>query len=181
MLSARLYESLLQDIEAEFEARKRNLENDRRKAIEALNEAWPKMGGSEEDLKLLEMEAAIPSPVEEPPAEETTADEPRETAPARNGDSSEAGRTINMAIIREEVRKALLDTDTDIITQTDLKDRILKKYPDAKIASVAPSISRCLSQMTDRGELELVERGTASKPHKYRKTRRAAEVGLLEP
>lgn len=176
MLSASLYITLRQDIEAEFEARKRTLDEERRKAIEALNEAWPKMGGSESDLTNVVTEAASFSPVE-PQADERT----REVTSKRNGSPSE--RTVPSSVIREEVREALSDTETDIITQTDIKKRVLEKYPDAKIGSLRPAISRSLSQLTEQGELELVGRGvTRNEPHRYRKVmkERTAPIEGLE-
>ena len=176
MLRADLYQSLLQKVdaeihaefEAEYDALKRRFADQHRKAIEALNEAWPKMGGSEEDLISPTAEAPIPSTVEEQPDNQR-----RETAPTRNG-SSPGRTTIPTKVIREEVRSALQDADIEIITQSYLKDRILQKYPDAKITSLAPAISRTLSQFTAQGKLELIEKGVAGAPHKYR--RRAVDV-----
>ncbi len=179
MLSVDLYKSLLRDIETEFEVRKKDLENSRRQAIEALNEAWPKMGGSKEDLKSFEVEAVASTPVERPPVKERTEDQPQAVESERNGASSD--RAIPMTVIGEEVDKAISDDDANEITQTALKERILKKYPDAKVASLAASISRRLSQLTEQGRLELVERGTASRPHKYRVKRNSPERNLLGP
>jgi len=186
MLSTDLYKSLLRDIEAEFEARQRDLESERRRAIEALNEAWPKMGGSERDLVSTAVDVAVAeavsSTVEESPIEEGAHDQPQEPGedlPARNGASS--GRTIHMTLIREEVLRALSDTEADVITQPEIKERVLDKYPDANVARAASGISRALTQLTKRGELELVERGTARAPHKYRKTNKEKEVDLLGP
>lgn len=172
MLKADLYRSLLGSINTEFDAEleafTKGLESRRRKAIEALNEAWPKMGGSEEDLVLSVAEVADSSPVKH------KADGQRqEVAPTRNGSSPK--RTIPTATIREEVQNALLGAEGEIITQGYLRERILRKYPDAKVGSLAPAISRTLSQLTERGELELVERGVAGAPHKYRKKRGQAE------
>jgi hypothetical protein len=174
VLRGELYKSLLRNIEAEFEARQRDLESERRKAIEALNEAWPKMGGSEQDLIPVGVAATVSSPVEEREGDQWQ--EAGEAAPTRNGASP--GRTIHMSVIREEVLKALSESDSDIVTQPELKERIMDKYPDADVARVASAISRCLTQLTKRGDLELVEKGRARAPHKYRKTKRE-EVGHL--
>lgn len=179
VLSADLYKSLLRDIEAEFEVRRKDLESNHRKAIEALNEAWPKMGGSKNDLESLEVETTTSTSVERSPATERAEDQPQAVEPERNGAPS--GRTIHMTVIGEEVDNAISDGNADEITQTDLKERILKKYPDAKVASLAASISRRLSQLTEQGRLELVEKGTASRPHKYRVKRNPPERNLLGP
>ncbi len=186
MLRADRYKSFVRDIDAdigaefdaECDALKRKFADQRRKAIEALNEAWPKMGGSEEDLISPTAELPFVSAVERQPD-----DQRRESGRARNGASR--GRTVPMMVVRQEVRNALQDTKIEIITQSYLKDRLLQKYPDAKIGSLAPALSRTLSQLTEHGELELVEKGVAGAPHKYRKRAdRAAdstEESLLGP
>lgn len=181
-----LYKSWLQKLEAEIEDRRKDLENDRREAIEALNEAWLKMGGSEQDLVSIaaddEVEDVASSSVKAPPAQKGAHNQLRETGenvPARNGTSE--GSTIHMKTIRREVLAALSDMESDIITQTEIKARLLDKYPDANVARAAAAISRALTQLTERGELELVERGIAREPHKYRKTDRETEVDLLGP
>lgn len=182
MFRANLYKSWLQDIETESEARRKDLENDRRKAIEALNEAWLKMGGSERDLVSISAEDAASTVDEAPPTQEGTHNQLRETveaAPTRNGTSS--GRTIHMTTIRKEVLGALSDMEADVITQPEIKDRVLDKYPDANAARAASAISRALTQLTERGELELIQRGTARAPHKYRKVNKETGAGLLGP
>lgn len=176
MLRADLYQSLRSNVdtdiraefEGEYEALRKRFADKHRKAIEALNEAWPRMGGSEEDLIPPTAEAPFPFAVEGQPNSQR-----QETTAPRNG-SSPGRATIPTKIIREEVRSALQDTEVEIITQSYLKDRILQKYPDAKITSLAPAISRTLSQLTELRVLELVEKGVAGAPHKYR--RRAVDV-----
>jgi hypothetical protein len=167
-LSVTLYEKLRRDIDAEFEARKRELESQRREAVKALNEAWPKMGGSTEDLLSFEMETTISA--------RSTSDKPNvygDAAPVVNGSYS---RTVPMKDVRHEVDAVILDERMDIITQTEIKDRILEKYPDAKVPSIRSAISHFLSAMTKNGDLELIEKGTGGSPNKYRKTRRSADL-----
>lgn len=159
-LAPELYKSLRQNIETDFDDQERELEARRRKAIEVLNEAWPKMGGSEEDLRTLaaELEASTQSPVSSSLGE---------TAVQFNGSM---GRTIPMKEIQKEVQSFLAETDIHaIVTQTEIKDRIVEKYPDAKIPSVRSAISHFLSDLVEQGELKLVEKGKAGKPNKYRK------------
>jgi hypothetical protein len=172
-LSVQLYESLRRDIEAEFEARKRELDDQRREAIRVLNEAWPKMGGSAEDLLSFKMEKTILA-------------RPAAPKPSAFGDgASEAdgssGRTVSMKAVRQEVDAVMLDERTDIITQTEIKDRILEKYPDAKVPSIRSAISHFLSALTKSGDLELIEKGSGGSPNRYRKTRRSTEALDLAP
>jgi hypothetical protein len=166
MLRVRYYKSWRQDIEAEFEARRRELEDERLKAIKALNEAWLKMGGAEEDLTAPTVEVKDSSP------EEVTADAPQEGAPTLNGSP---GRAVPMDVIREEIQSVLSDPVTESITQPEVKDRVLKRYPDAKIANIRTAISRLFKQQVEQGELELIEKGLAGAPNKYRKVTQQVE------
>lgn len=172
-LSVTLYEKLRRDIEADFEARKRELEGQRREAIKALNEAWPKMGGSKEDLLSFEMETTIAArPVSSKPNAYGDA------APAANGSS---GRTVSMKAVRQEIDDVMSDEQIDIVTQSEIKERILKKYPDAKVPSIRSAISHFLGDLTKGGTLELVEKGKAGTPNRYRKTGKTVEANLLGP
>jgi hypothetical protein len=167
-LGPNLYKSIRQKIDADFDVEQSELDARRRKAIEALNEAWPKMGGSEEDLKTLSTEAfgrkgsAVVSS--------------REPVPQSNGS---AGRTVPMKAIGVEVENFLDEVGTGMITQTEIKDRVLSKYPDAKMPSVRSAISHFLSDLTKQGKLELVEKGKAGSPHKYRK-RNVRELDMFD-
>ncbi len=173
-LSPKLYKSLRQNIEAEFEARIRELENQRREAVKALNEAWPKMGGSAEDLSSFDIETKIPSAA----IENEGSDTPRGTVDAENGLPSQI---VSMTAIRQEVDNVLSDDRVDIVTQSEIKERILQKYPRAKIPSVRSAISHFLGDLTTRGDLELIEKGRAGSPNKYRKTGKSTEANLLGP
>jgi hypothetical protein len=170
-LSVELYKALRQNIEAEFEARIRELEVQRREAITALNEAWPKMGGSEEDLASFEIDTTLPPAVEGSRVN-------METAPAANGSSS---RTVPMKVVRQEVNDVMSDERIHIVTQSEIKERILKKYPNSKVPSVRSAISHFLKDLTEGGALELIEKGQAGAPNKYRKTGRTTEASVLGP
>lgn len=185
-LRVQLYQSLRQDIDSELDAEfdtelealkkelEKKFEDKRRKAIEALNEAWPKMGGSEKDLALFTTEA------QEPFITETTRTDAEEIEPTSNGSS--VGRTIPMVTLREEAWKVLQDPEIDIVTQPDIRERILDKYPDAKVQSVRSVISMYLNTLAKQGDIELVEQGKAGSASKYRaKKRNEEEVGLLGP
>jgi hypothetical protein len=177
-LNRNLLESFLQDIDADFQAQldarmekvRKELEVNRRKAIEALYKAWPQMGGSKKDLDLLAAE--IDTPLED------------STLKARkNGQSRHTqGRTVPMDAIRRHVQEALAQTeDNGFLTQSQIKDKVLSEYPDGKVPSVRSGISRILGGYLERGELELEEEGKAGAPNRYRKTGRTAEANLLEP
>jgi len=85
-----------------------------------------------------------------------------------------------MDVIRREIQEVLANTEPNgEVTQTEIKDRILSEYPDAKIPSVRSAISRILSSHLKQGELELMEEGKAGTPNRYRKKR--TEGSLLEP
>lgn len=162
-LSGELYRSLRQDIEADFEARRRELEDQRLRAIEALNEAWPKMGGSETDLTALATEVGDS-------LDKKTAVRVYQESPSISNSSS--SRTVPMNAIRDEIESVLSNSETDIVTQSELKDRILRKYPNGKVPSIRAGVSRILSKRLEHGELELIEEGKAGMPNRYRKTRR---------
>jgi len=174
-----LLESFLRDIDTDFEAQlderlevvKKELEVNRRKAIEALYKAWPQMGGSEKDLDVLAAELKTPS-------DDSTF---RLRRNGRRFKGSQGGqRTIPMAVIRQEVQEVVAQTEYNgIVTQTEIKDRILSKYPDAKVPSVRSAISRLLSGYLERGDLSLEEEGKSGSANKYRKKR--TERNQLEP
>jgi hypothetical protein len=81
--------------------------------------------------------------------------------------------------VRRVVQEAIANIEYNAeITQTDIKDRILSEYPDAKVPSVRSSISRILSSYLEHGGLELIEEGKAGSPNRYRKKR--TEENLLD-
>ena len=175
-----LLENFLRDINADFEAQlnermeevRKELELSRRKAIEALYDTWPRMGGSRDDLDVLK-------------AELDRGTGSLAISGQKNGRQSgqaQGGITIPMRVIQEEIQQVLAEADSaDLITQSQIKDRILEKYPDAKLPSVRTAISHYLSDLTKRGGLELVEKGKAGTPHKYRKSNvRMKELGMFD-
>jgi hypothetical protein len=173
-----LLESFLRDINNDFQAQldarmeeiRKELEVERRKAIEGLYNVWPQMGGAKKDLDVLEAELEMPV--------SDTSLEARKNG--RQSKGSQGERTIPMNVIRQEIQEVLANTEYNgEVTQTEIKDRILSEYPDAKVPSVRSAISRLLSGYVERGELELLEKGKAGAPNKYRKKR--TEGNLLEP
>lgn len=64
----------------------------------------------------------------------------------------------------------MADPSVELVTQTEVKDRLLREYPDAKVPSVRSAITNELYALRDEGQLELAEEGRAGTPNKYRKT-----------
>ncbi len=77
------------------------------------------------------------------------------------------------------------DANVEIVTQTEIKNNLLREYPDAKLPSVRSAIANELLALREQGYIELVEEGRAGQPNKYRKVGRAmeasTEANLLEP
>ena len=176
-LKRELLESFLRDINVEFQAQldtrveeiKKEIEVERRKAIESLYKVWPQMGGAKKDLDVLAAELDVPA--------SDTSLEARKNG--RRPKPAQGQRTIPMDLIRREIQGVLANAEyKDVVTQTEIKDRILSEHPDAKVPSVRSAISRILSGYLKRGELELVEEGKAGSPNRYRKKR--TEGNLLE-
>jgi hypothetical protein len=173
-----LLESFLRDINVDFQAQfdarveeiKKELDVERRKAIKSLYDVWPQMGGAKKDLDVLAAELELPA--------SDTSFEARKNGRQRKG--AQGQRTIPMDVIRREVQEVIATTGyNDVITQTEVKDRILAQYPDAKIPSVRSAISRVLSGYLERGGLELIEEGKAGSPNVYRRGK--MEGNLLDP
>lgn len=164
------YKSVRRKIEAGFETRLKRLEVERRRAIETLNEAWPKMGGSTKDITRFEAyEEAVPH------GESTVVNHPRDDSPAPN---SSFERTVPMKAVRRATQD-VLDDEIEVITQTVIQDRLLREHPDAEIQPLRVSISRLLRELKEQNKLILIEAGRGGVPNKYRKNR-DVEVGLLE-
>jgi hypothetical protein len=144
------------------------VEENRRKAIEGLRKAWPEMGGSEKDLDILT--AAL---------ENTVFDTTTKTT-RRNGQPvSSQGRTIPMKEIQKQTYGFIDQASyTDIVTQTEIREQIMRQYPDAKLSSVRSAVSHFLSDLEKQGRVGLIEKGQGGSPHKYRKKK--MEGSLLD-
>lgn len=169
---ADFYKSTVQRIDAEIEADleiriqacvedcKKQAEEKRRNAIEAFNEAWPKMGGSKEDLVAFVAESKTPSS-----SGTVEVDSSREVA-SRNGSLNQPA---NKDIVEQELRDVLSGPEIGIITQTGIRKRVLDKYPNRNEDSVRAVVNLYLSELVQQGKLEVVEKGKAGRPSKYRK------------
>lgn len=152
----------LNGIQAKFEAEVKQAEEQRDKDIEDAHRWWLDHGGSEQDFASPPDEVAAP-PVDDKPVA-------RKLQRNRSKTNGSGGRTISKDIIQKFVRDVLADPSVDLVTQTEVKDRLLREYPDAKVPSVRSGITNELTALKDQGQLELAEEGRAGTPNKYRKT-----------
>lgn len=160
---------VLNGIQAKFEAEVKQAEEQRDKDIEDAHRWWLEHGGSEQDFATPPDEIAIPPVDDSPPVDDrTVARVPRRTRARTNGSG---GRTISKSVVQKFVREVMDDPDVEAISQTVIKDRLLREYPDAKIPSVRSAITNELTELRGQGRLELVEQGRAGTPNKYKKTR----------
>lgn len=104
---------------------------------------------------------------------------PQQNGAATNGSSV---RVVPKEVVRGFVDEVMADPSVEIVTQTEVKDRILANYPvsDSYLNSLRVLIITSLNELMERGYLELVEKARAGKPHKYRKTGKTTEANLLE-
>lgn len=166
------YKSVLRTVERRFEIRQKRLDTERRQAIEALNEAWPKMGGSAEDIARFAAYQEAP-----PQIEKAVVHPPQDDAPTLNGSSE---RTVPMKAVRRATEDILNDEATEIITQSLIQDRLLAEFPDAEIQPLRVSISRLLRQLKELNVLALVEEGRGGAPNRYRKNEEIRRT-ILDP
>lgn len=199
-LDGNLYKSLVRNInaqsEADLEARiqaciddcKNEAEEKRRNAIKALNEAWPKMGGSEEDLVTFVGESEVESEASSL-TDRVGVDSPQDAAPL-NGSLGTASlndsfngslnHAANKEVVEQELRNVLSGPAIGIITQTEIRNTILDKYPNLNEASVRSAVNLHLRELAEQGILELVEKGKAGRPSQYRKKVEEADVERVE-
>lgn len=184
-LNAQRYKSLREDVESGFDLREKDLreqlralESERLEAVKLLNETWPKLGGSEEDIVAFESGQPVPS-INGQDANGTTQGQDDAPAPGRL-----IGRFsgVQGPLVDRYVQRVMADPEIVIVTQTEIKDRILADFHVNKGAlnSLRVSITMRLNELVERGYLELVEKARAGQPNKYRKTGVPTEAKLLE-
>jgi len=161
--SREILEYAVSGVNAEYEAAMKRAEEMRAKKYARIRNWWLEEGGSEQDLDF------APSKVSASPVAETpVARKSRQTRARANGSG---GQTISKSVIQEFVGQFMDDPNIEVVSQTDIKDKVLREYPDAKVPSVRSAITNELVALKDQGQLELVEEGRAGTPNKYRKTR----------
>lgn len=128
------------------------------------------------------MEVGLPSSTEGSktlsPVEET----PHANGAVSNGSSENGEESVSKDIVLKFVDEVMADPTVDIVTQTEVKNRILANHSVSKnhlnnlrILIIAP-----LNELAEQGYLELVEKARGGQPHKYRKTGKTSEVSLME-
>lgn len=105
-----------------------------------------------------------------PPVEET----PQENGIATNGHGM---NIVSKDTVMKYVHEVMADPSVEIVTQPEIKDRILAHYPVSKdfLNNLRILIVTPLNELAEQGYLELVERARAGQPNKYRKTEKWAE------
>ncbi len=167
----------LSGIEAAYEAEVKQAEKRRAENIAKTRQWWIASGGSEKDvpesLNGLAIAIGVGSPIgtafTTPVVKQETASAPRKPRRNRSKANGSGGRTIPKEVIQFFVQDVLTDPDVSIVTQTEIKDRLLREHPDANIPSVRSAIAHALSDLKGDGHLELVEKAWAGSPNKYRK------------
>jgi hypothetical protein len=161
------FEYVVSGIETEYRNRIRPVDQWREQEIENARKLWsPLLEGSEpqEHFAAQQNEANGKATTNEPADQEP----PQQTQAGTNGSG---GRRISKETIHQYVNEVLNDPSVEIVTQTEIKNRLLRDYPDAKIPSVRSGISNEILALKEQGDLDLVEEGRAGMPNKYKKTR----------
>ena len=115
------------------------------------------------------------------PLNEDEASSPVERTPQKNGvpanGSNGVRNTVSKDVVLKFVDEVMNDPTVDVVTQTEVKDRILAHYPVSRdyLNSLRILIIGPLNELEEQGYLELVERASAGKPNKYRKTGKRPE------
>lgn len=158
------FEYTLRGIDAEYEADVRAAKERRDKRIAQAHEWLRSMGNPAAYPTTTPKEDEIPSS-----AESVNVHAPLGNGAAANGSG---GSVVLKDIVPRFVNEVMVDPTVNIVTQTDIKDRILAHYavPDDSVNSLRVTITTHLNELVEQGYLELVEKAKAGRPNKYRKT-----------
>lgn len=169
-------DSRLQLRRNDLEEQGRQAESDWREAIEALDSLRAVFGGSEGGPAVSAIRTGVAAT-----NGHSSSHTPQETTTVPR----DSGRNIvSKDTVLVYVHKVMGDSTVDIVTQTEIKDRILANQPVSKnyLNSLRVLIVTHLNELMEQGYLELLEKGRAGQPNKYRKTekwaRRAGESVL---
>jgi hypothetical protein len=168
------YKAFRRRIETGYAALQKRIDVERHQAIEALNEAWPKMGGSEKDIARFEKYHEAPSR-----GESTVTHDPKHEVSTLNGSYKRSSTTIPMNDVRKAALDVWADDEIETITQTIIQHRVLAEYPHADVQRLRVYISRLLRELEGQNMITLIEKGKGGNPSKYRKNK-DVEVGLLK-
>jgi len=88
------------------------------------------------------------------------------------------GSSVPKEIIQMFIDEVILDPSVEVVTQTEIKDRILanRHVPAENLNSLRVTITTLLNSLVSDGYLELVERAKAGQPNVYRKTRKTESI-----
>lgn len=164
-------------INAECEAEIKQAEQRRDRKI-AYYRAWwiEEFGGSEEDFPSEPKEANATSP-----SEHVISRAPQEEARvSANGSArrtaTQKGQTVPQKVVWSYVDSTLADPSVEIVSQTIVRERVVRDYPEAKLPSIRSAIANRLTELHKGGKLELVEEARGGEPNKFRRT----EAGRAE-
>ena len=170
------FEHALRGIEAEYQDKVRSHNQWRDQEIESARKFWvPLLEGGETEESFASLNNGI---AQETPANRISTQKSSQQVQAKPNGAG--GRTIPTEVIKRYVGEVIHDPNVEIVTQTEIKDRLLREFPDAKLPSVRSGIANELYALRQTGHLELVEKGRAGQPNKYRETGKPMEANLLE-
>lgn len=158
-------------INAECDAEIKQAEQRRDKKIADFRAWWvEKFGGSGEDFPNAPKETNATSP-----SEHAISSVPQEESKvAANGSAgrsaSQNGQTVPQKAVWGYVDGTLADPNVEIISQTVVRERVVRDYPEAKLPSIRSAIANRLTELNKQGKLELVEESRGGEPNKFRRT-----------
>lgn len=146
-------QNLHAEIDADYDARLRKLAEERDKEHQALDRVWPRIA----QMKLPGVQAASTAPVDE--------------TSGSNGD----GKPFPMLPRIQAFFEANSGRE---LTQQTIFSAFTKWYPELRAREAGHlkgQISSTLAKLLDRGEIELVRKGTGGNPHIYKHAGEAKE------
>lgn len=162
------YEAWLRDVTAGIDERIRSLQAQRSELREHVHQIWLGLEGSEEVWASIAAKATEAVTVEPTEKQET---QQRQVRPRSRRASSSGGTKVSRSMVNEYVEGVLADPEIEIITQTEIKARILQNHPDSKVHSLRSAIHMRLNELIDEGRLVKLETGKAGSPSKYVRAR----------
>lgn len=159
------FEYVLSGIEAEYQNRIKPHSQWRDQEIENARKLWATLlehSESEEDFASLGNGVTGKAPI----SGAVPQGSPQQTHAKTNGSG---GSRIPTEVIKKYVSEVMSDPDVETVTQPEIRNRLLRDYPDAKLPSIRSAIANHLAELKDQGKLKLVEEGKAGRPNQFRK------------
>ncbi|WP_152670652.1 hypothetical protein [Rubrobacter aplysinae] len=150
-------------IHSEYDEEVRQAAARRDEKIEKFRAWWiEKFGDSEEINAVSPSEHAISGISQE------------DSRAAANGSAkrteTKKGQTVPQKVVWGYVDSTLADPSVEIISQTVVRERVVRDYPEAKLPSIRSAIANRLTELHKQGKLELVEEARGGEPNKFRRT-----------